>query len=374
MGIVMSYSSIAAIHAMILVAGRKTMTSAGIEMISVSKTNDITIPIYPQVWDEDTDAVLAITGTAFLAIAPLALWSDTIQQILQRKPLTAPNELDSEEPFQSNPQPVLRAQWKKRLVLITWFFLLLIGNICAWVNEIYVDTHSVEQFRICITEEKLPDLMSHSSLNHLGGKIAGKSLNETLWDMVTDSATAQSKIPICVYPCFSAPGHRQDARAIPSKGTWPSISNYSNPRPGWALMLVSMVLIGTSLAFIITIFILQQTGRVKYGRTDDDRAEDTIQIKFAHWPWFERSAKGLAIASFGLFIAWIEYILWPFPYSEGFKEVGQWGAVMSLVLVLAYAAFEDWKALIEGVSHWAERRYVNFQHAVAFVRRSQRNQ
>ncbi|KAH8698095.1 hypothetical protein GQ44DRAFT_832289 [Phaeosphaeriaceae sp. PMI808] len=39
---------------------------------------------------------------------------------------------------------------------------------------------------------------------------------------------------------------------------------------------------------------------------------------------------------------------------------------MSLVLLLAYAAFEDWKALIEGVSHWAERRYGNFQHAVAF--------
>ncbi|KAH8698094.1 hypothetical protein GQ44DRAFT_787902 [Phaeosphaeriaceae sp. PMI808] len=282
MGIVMSYSSIAATHAIILVAGRKIMTSAAVEVISVSKTNDIKIPIYPQVWDEDTDAVLAITGTAFLAMAPLALWSDTVQQIIQRKPLTTSKELDPEELFQSNLQPVLRAQWKKRLVLIAWFFLLLIGNICAWVNEIYVDTHSVEQFRICITEEKLPDLMSHSSLNQLGGKIAGKSLNETLWDMVASSVTAQSKIPICVYPCFSAPGHRQDARAIPSKGAWPSISNYSNPRPGWALMLVSMVLIGTSFAFIITIFILQQTVGVKYGRTDDGRAEDTIQIKFAH--------------------------------------------------------------------------------------------
>src|SRR5436305_986109 len=214
MGIVMSCSSIAAIHAIILACRRKTQIAADIEMVTISNTGGLKIPVWQMAWDEDCDAVLAITGTAFLIIAPMAIWSDTVQQILQRNP---------------QPYAVLRDERKKRMVLIGWFVLLLAGLISAWINEVFVDVYCAEQFRFCSAGGELPGISSSSSLNLLGRQTAGKSFNDTIWEIFSIPSISQGHVPTCVYPCFSAPGHRQegDIRAMFSKGTWPATSDYS---------------------------------------------------------------------------------------------------------------------------------------------------
>jgi hypothetical protein len=346
MGIVMSYSSIAAIHAIILASRRKILITADVEMVTVSTRGDIKIPIWPMSWDEDCDAVLAITGTAFLIIAPMAIWSDTVQQILQRNPQPHANPWDER---------------KKRIVLIGWFALLLAGLISAWVNEIFADLYSAEQFRFCSAGGELPGISSSSSLNLLGHQNPGKSFNDTIWEIFSIPSISQGHLPTCVYPCFSAPGHRQqdDIRAIPSKGTWPSTSNFNDAGAGWALIFTSMVLMAISFAVIVILYTLQRTGRLNYGRgghvqhgnnqegnpqADDPRTSGLP--KGSLWWWLDYGAKGLAIASFSIFVAWIEYTLWPFPYTEIFSDVGQWGQLMTIILLLMFAAYDNWHEFV----------------------------
>ncbi len=342
MGIVMSYSSIAAIHAIVLVWGRKILITGDIEMVTISSSGNIDIPIWPMAWDEDCDAVLAITGTAFLIIAPMAIWSDTVQQILQRNPQPHRNSSDER---------------KKRIVLIGWFALLLAGIISAWVNEIFVDLYSVEQFRFCSAGGELPDIGSSSSLNLLGRQNASKTFNDTIWEIFSIPSISQGHLPTCVYPCFSAPGHRQgsDIKAIYSQGTWPAISDYSNAKAGWVLMLTSIVLIGISLAAIITLYTLERSGRLNYSRwghiqhrNPQGNAED-LEVHLQQrnpqdspWRWLDYGAKGLAIASFFIFVAWIEYTMWPFPYTEILSDIGQWGQLVAIILVLVFAAYDKW--------------------------------
>jgi hypothetical protein len=341
MGLVMSYSSIAAIHAIILVSKRKTFITGSIEMVTVSTRGDIKIPIWPMAWDEDCDAVLAITGTAFLIIAPMAIWSETVQQILQKN---------------LQPHTIPRDERKKRMVLIGWFALLLAGLISAWVNEVFVNVYCAGQFRFCSAEGQLPPISSPSSLSLLDRQSPGKSFNDTIWDIFSVPSISQGHHPTCIYPCFSAPGLRQagDIRAILSYGTWPATSNYTNTSAGWILMLASIVLISISFATIVTLYILQRTGRLNYGRgghlqprySQRGNSQTSGPPRSLLWWSLDYGAKGLAISSFFIFVAWIEYTLWPFPYAERFSDIGQWGQVVTITLVLLFAAYDNWDEFV----------------------------
>ncbi|KAI9765481.1 MAG: hypothetical protein M1839_005494 [Geoglossum umbratile] len=339
----MSYSSIAAIHAIILVSRRKTFISGVMEMVTVSTKGDVKIPVWPMAWDEDCDAVLAITGTAFLIIAPMAIWSETVQQILQRDPQQHQDER------------------KKRVVLIGWFALLLVGLISAWFNEVFVDVYTVEQFRFCSAGGQLPGLNSPSSLSLPGHQNPEGGYNGMIWDMFSIPSISQGQPPTCIYPCFSAPGIRQtgDIRAILSKGTWPATSgpatsDYSNAGAGWALMVTSVVLIAISFATIIARYIRQRTrslnngqgGHPQHQNSQRENSETCGPPRGSLWWWLDCGAKGLAISSFFIFVAWIEYTLWPFPYTEDISNIGQWGQVVTITLVLAFAAYDNSDELI----------------------------
>ena len=343
MGLIMSYSSIAAIHAIILVCGRKILIKGDIEMITISSGGDIKIPIWPMVWDEDCDAVLAITGTAFLILAPMTIWSDTVQQILQKKSQQGSNSRD---------------ETKKRRLLIGWFLLLLAGVISAWVNEVFVDVNSVEQFRFCSAGGELPAISSSSSLNLLGRQNASKTFNDTIWEIFSIPSISQGHLPTCVYPCFSAPGHRQggDIKAIPSKGTFPAISDYSNTKAAWNLMLTSIVLIAISLAAIVTLYTLESTGRLKYGRGGHIQHQNPQgNSRGLLRRCLDYGAKGLAIASLFIFVAWIEYTIYPFLYTEIFSDVGQWGELLAIILILVFAAYDNWHEFSEAFLFRIER-------------------
>jgi hypothetical protein len=118
--------TVAALHAIIMVSMRHHLESRALEFVSIATAGLVEapqVPIWPMAWDEDCDAVLAIVGTAFLLMAPMVIWSGAFHQAFQKR----------------RNQPVFGG----------WFLLLLIGLICAIVNEVHVDLWTVNQFRFC---------------------------------------------------------------------------------------------------------------------------------------------------------------------------------------------------------------------------------
>ena len=95
LGSVMTYSTTAAIHAIVLLAIRSKMYQGYgladgyymrvlVEGQPISGLDDglgnaLWLPVLPMAWDSDTDAALAIVGTAFLALLPMQVWSTTFK-------------------------------------------------------------------------------------------------------------------------------------------------------------------------------------------------------------------------------------------------------------------------------------------------------
>lgn len=94
LGSVMTYSSTAAVHAIVLVTLRTKLVSQQLvreDMVVLingtsntgyndgSDSSTLWLPVLPMAWDNDDDPVLAIVGTAFLALLPMQLWSTTFK-------------------------------------------------------------------------------------------------------------------------------------------------------------------------------------------------------------------------------------------------------------------------------------------------------
>jgi hypothetical protein len=319
MAYVMIYSTVAAIHAIIMVSIRHHLESRALEFVSIataSLAEAPQVPIWPMAWDEDCDAVLAIVGTAFLLMAPMVIWSGAFHQAFQRP--------------------------RNRPVFIGWFLLLLIGLICAIVNEVHVDLWVVNQFRFCSPGD-LPDF-SLSSFSLRGRGQPDKSFNESIWDIFSNASTSQGLPSTCVYPCFdvSWPLRQWSSiKVIYSTAVGPSTSNYSNVNAGWGLMFTAIILIAASISIIVAIFTLKRRRLIAY--------EDWGRLVFLGSPdeptrqrfkKLDYGAKVLTGISFFFFVAWIEYTMWPYPYAERFVDIGQWGQLTSTLLVLAFAAYK----------------------------------
>src|SRR5947207_13143053 len=120
MAYVMIYSTVAASHAVAMVSMRQRLAFSPFEFVSIATAGRVEAPqlaIWPMTWDEDCDGVLAIVGTAFLIMAPMVIWSGAFH----------------------------KAWEKNRLIFVGWSLLLLVGLICAFANEVYVDLWTVGQ-------------------------------------------------------------------------------------------------------------------------------------------------------------------------------------------------------------------------------------
>jgi hypothetical protein len=329
---VMIYSSVAAIHAIIMASMRHRLESGALESVSIATAGLVEaphIPIWPMTWDEDCDCVLAIVGTAFLIVAPMVIWSGAFHQAFQER--------------------------RNKPIFVGWFLLLLVGLICALVNEVHVDLWTVSQFRFCSPGD-LPDL-SLSSFSLRGREQPNKSFNESIWDIFSNASTSQGLPPICVYPCFDASWplrQRISTRVIFSTGTWPSTSNYSNVNVGWELMFTAIILIVASILIIIAISILKWRGLITYGdwgslefpdnstsqRPNSPTSQRRIDLMEQRLKKLDYGAKVLTGSAFFFFLAWIEYTMWPYPNAERFVDIGQWGQLTGTLLVLAFAAYK----------------------------------
>jgi len=219
---------------------------------------------------------------------------------------------------------------------------LLVGMICAFVNEVYVDLWTVGQFRFC-SPGNLPDL-SLSSFSLLGREQPNMSFNESIWNIFSNVSTSPELPPVCVYPCFDVSWplrQRSSIKVISASGTWPSTSNYPNVNIGWSLMFTAIILIAASVSIIAAIFILKK----RYGFTYSDRGRleinHNVNISTRRRLWrFDIGAKILTGISFFFFVAWIEYTMWPYPYAETFAFIGQWGQLIATLLALAFAVYK----------------------------------
>jgi hypothetical protein len=319
MGYVMVYSTVAAFHAIVMVSMRQRLASRPLELVSIATAGLVEapkLPIWPMTWDEDCDSVLAIVGAAFLIMAPMVIWSGAFHEAF--KPL------------------------RNRPIFVGWFLLLLVGLICAFVNEVYVDLWTIGQFRFC-SPGNLPDL-SLSGFSLLGREQPNKSFNESIWEIFPNASTSPGLPPICVYPCFDASWplrQRSSIKVISSSGTWPSTSNYPNVNVGWGLMFAAILLIAASISIIVAIFILMKRYGFTYGDWGELDIPDTVEDSTVRrLKQLDFGAKLLTGISFFFFMAWIEYTMWPYPYAETFAFIGQWGQLIGTLLVLAFAAYK----------------------------------
>jgi hypothetical protein len=317
MALVMIYSTVAAFHAIVMVSIRQRLAFRPIEFVTMATAGRVEapqLPIWPMTWDEDCDGVLAIVGTAFLIMAPMVIWSGAFH----------------------------KAWEKNRLIFVGWSLLLLVGLICAFANEVYVDLWTVGQFRFC-SPGNLPDL-SLSSFSLLGREQPNMSFNESIWNIFSNVSTSPGLPPVCVYPCFDVSWplrQRSSIKVIYASGTWPSTSNYPNVNIGWSLMFTAIILIAASVSIIAAIFILKK----RYGFTYSDRGRleinNNVNISTRRrLSRFDYGAKILTGISFFFFVAWIEYTMWPYPYAETFAFIGQWGQLIATLLVLAFAVYK----------------------------------
>ena len=126
LGSVITYSAVAAIHALVFVVVRKEMVSQYMLKIlwccSGERYNikwSTWLPVLPMAWDNDVDPILTVVGAAFLVLLPMQMWSQTLRET------------------------------KPKSILVLWSFLLFIGMICASVAQAYVTFYSFPQLRFC---------------------------------------------------------------------------------------------------------------------------------------------------------------------------------------------------------------------------------
>jgi hypothetical protein len=106
-------------------------------------------------------------------------------------------------------------------------------------------------------------------------------------------------------------------------------------------MFAAIILIVASISIIIAIFVLKRRnlityedwGRLIFLRSLDEATKQRLKK-------LDYGAKVLTGISFFFFVAWIEYTMWPYPYAERVVEIGQWGQLISTLLVLAFAAYK----------------------------------
>ncbi|KAI9763501.1 MAG: hypothetical protein M1839_006443 [Geoglossum umbratile] len=314
MGYVMLYSSVAAVHAIVMAGVRGRLLSSRREYISIQPAGyrdpAPILPIWPMAWDGDVDAILEVVGVSYLLILPMMVWSTTFVR--------------------------MRKNYMIRVWVRAWVGLVLAGLILALSNEVYVDTNAFPQFRVCSAlNGEVPPVGSLTSANIYGRPNVTKTMNETVWELI--GGPPSWPLTACFYPCFEASWplrQRKTVLTISERGVAPSTGNYADTRAGWVLMLSSIVVIAAS-TFASLMVLLASRGGVGYFLGGGVvRHVSGFRRCFTFLTWW---AFYMSPVSFGVFLAWTEYLMWAYPRGEKIVEVGQWSGVLHAIQFLLAA-------------------------------------
>lgn len=377
LGSVMTYSATAAVHAVVLVVVRTRMIPdfvlnkwfsilvAGTTRSGVNdglESDALWLPILPMAWDNDGDPVLAIVGSAFLALLPMQLWSSTFKT--------------------SN----------AKTILFLWSAILFIGTVSALINAAYVNLWAFPQLRFCPIglNDTIPFTNSRPSITdiHLD-RVDGYFWNRTVNDYFRNPVGQSNGV--CIYPCFSSTwplrdpseitvlSHNVGASADHDTGWWLLVAVYAvvcsscissltlfaidissqckNHSSTWSRKVYDKILgflnpTYVSMRQAITrsiltagVLFVQRKHNASLGPPSKERVTYVSNKMNGHRQlmssirriyvcvvsFYARMISPLALL---FFVIWIEWYIWnEDPGGESFRHVGQWGALVAAGVV-----------------------------------------
>ncbi|KAH8678800.1 hypothetical protein BGZ60DRAFT_428622 [Tricladium varicosporioides] len=338
---VMTISTLASVHAIGLVALRSRMVPRSLlenyTSITISGNNatDILLPIIPMVWNGDSDAVLSIVGISFLLTTPMQMGSKTFRK--------------------SN----------RKLVMIIWSVLLLVGMNAALINEWYISTRTFRQLRVCPIGRN-DTLPFRNGGHNYNGEYWGSDYNLHINDTIrTEFIEKAGTLPsICIYFCFDtvSPFRNADEILAVDLEGWIMLTTDVY----WNSMYAVYIFISTAGISTFTLVLLKSR---KGAWSHRPRSFNDLRIK---WKTAISKAKeheststeetptklklvGLALWSTWLsitiiytrflsvlvlvgFAVWIEYTIWWDHQGENFQLLDQWAPVLATLLISLCAA------------------------------------
>lgn len=334
----LTYGGSAAIHALILAPilslGKTTIPDGVVQL-----PNSTQVTVQALVTDLDSDATLAIVGTGFLIVIPMAIWSAHFRH--------------------SGAVPIL----------FLWIFLMFVGMICCMINLYAIDgtaTGPLRQFRFC--SPGYNDILPYNGnpINTINN-----SWNETIWSYFNSQ---NPLLPSCIYPCLNAnellrqPG---DARIIEFLDINPSMRMY------WVMDLATAIIYGCiplSILLSLALLVLRLRGHTSPGWDLDSTTHHSWKDKLPHYTLWAINVYGKILTPFVfvVFLSWAEWIISYDLQSEPMQFVGQWAPLVGAALVFIAAvvgrywgevpkmwrAYLRRKATARGESVWESMRHV----------------
>ena len=303
----------AAIHALILAPILSLGTSSVPDgLVQLSNSTEVTIRAL--VTDLDSDATLAVVGTGFLLIMPMAIWSEQLRR------------------HEALP------------VLILWIILMFVGMVCCMVNLYGVDGSAagpLRQFRFCS-----PGYENDFRLNDDPIEIINHSWNETIWNYFNN--TEKSRVG-CLYPCLTANEllrQPEDVKVIAFDNINPSETIF------WVLDVSSALIYGCvpfSIILSLILLFLRMQGYSgspnPFATTEEVHGWRAKCAQFLHWAIY---IYGRLLTPFVVvaFLIWVEWIIWYDVQSETLNAVGQWTPLLGAGLVFISAFVSQFRVRI----------------------------
>lgn len=318
----LTYGGSAAIHALILAPilslGKTSVPNGVVEL-----PNSTHVTVQALVTDLDSDATLAIVGTGFLIVIPMAIWSAHFRH--------------------SGAVPIL----------VLWIALMFIGMVCCMANLYAINgtaTGPLRQFRFCSPgySDSLP--FSGNPVN-----IINNSWNDTVWSYFNNQ---NPLVPNCVYPCLNAnellrqPG---DARIIEFLDINPSTPIY------WGMNLVTAIIyvcVPLSMLLCIALVVLRLRYRASTGWDFESVQVTGWKRKFPYYALWAIDIYGKILTPFAFvaFLGWAEWMISYDLQSELMQLVGQWAPLVGAVLVFMAAVVGRYWVEVPRVWHAYRRR------------------
>lgn len=299
----LTYGGSAAIHALILTPVLSLGTTSIPDGV-VELPNSTRVHVQALASDLDSDATLAIVGSGFLIVIPMAIWSAHFKH--------------------SGAAPVL----------FLWILLMFIGMIGCMTNLYAIDGTAdgpLRQFRFCSLDysDALP--YSRHPIDTSNGP-----WNETIWSYFVDQ---NSLLPSCIYPCLNAKQllrQQGDAQVINFLDINPSTRGY------WVMHLTTAVIYGCvplSILLSLALLVLRLRGYTSSGWNLDSAFSRGWRERFAHYALWTINIYGKILTPFVfvMFLGWVEWIISYDLQAEPMQSVGQWAPLVGAMLVLIAA-------------------------------------
>ncbi|KAG4423920.1 hypothetical protein IFR04_002915 [Cadophora malorum] len=301
----LTFGGAAAIHAIIL-ASYLSLGKSSIQDGPMLLPNSSTVPVAALATDLDSDATLAIVGTGFLIVVPLALWSANFKHAA-----AAP-------------------------ILVLWTLLMSIGMIASMINLYSVDGSSsgpLKQFRFCKLgyNDTLP--FGGSSATVIDG-----SWNDTVWSHFEKLNQDSASAPSCIYPCLTTSQrlrHPDSLAVIQFFDLQPSDPLY------WGMNVVAAIIYGCvplSIFICVIILVLQLRGHdLEWDFESGPETSWKTRLKNISIGAINGYGKIMSPFVFIVFLVWVEWIISYDLQAESMKEIGQWAPLVGFALALIAA-------------------------------------